>query len=219
MFEAALFDMDGLLLDTERVYLRTFLQTATDLQFPFPDRLEDIFQNMVGLRAKDSDKIMQAEIGQHADLTRFNALWKQHTKDALITDMPIQMTVRETLSELKKASVPCAVATSTRTSIAIEHLERAGIGSFFDVVIGGEQVSKGKPNPEIYLKAAEALGVDPAKCAAFEDSNTGIHAAVASGAQSVQVPDMVQPTDAVRALGHVIADDLISGARKIGLLT
>jgi len=214
-----LFDMDGLLLDTERVYLRTFLQTATDLEFPYPEPLEDVFQKMVGLRAKDSDRIMRAEIGQHVDLTQFNALWKQHTVAALASDIPVQPTVREMLSELKLEGVPCAVATSTRTSIAIDHLERAGIGSFFDLVIGGEQVSKGKPDPEIYLKAAEALGVDPAKCAAFEDSNTGIRAAVASGAKSVQVPDMVPPTKAVRALGHVIADDLISGARKIGLLT
>ncbi len=219
MFEAALFDMDGLLLDTERVYLRTFLQTATDLKFPHPDLLEGVFQNMVGLRAKDSDNIMQAEVGQHVDLTRFNTLWKQHTADALASDIPVQSTVRETLSELKLAGVPCAVATSTRTSIAIEHLDRACIGSFFDVVIGGEQVSKGKPDPEIYLRAAEALGMNPIKCAAFEDSNNGIRAAVASGAKSVQVPDMVPPTEAVRALGHVIADDLISGAQQIGLLT
>jgi len=218
MYAAALFDMDGLLLDTERVYLRTFLQAAEDLRFPFPDGLDAIFRSMVGLRAKDSAQIMNEKLGVHVDVAAFNEAWSSHTVVALENEMPLRETVRETLQRVAEAKIPCAVATSTRTSFAIDHLERAGIAGFFDVVIGGEQVSKGKPAPEIYLRAAEALGVDVTKCAAFEDSNTGIRAAVASGALAVQIPDMVAPTDEVRALGHSIAPDLISAARHIGLI-
>ena len=218
MYAAALFDMDGLLLDTERVYLRTFLQAAEDLKFPFPDQLDGIFRSMVGLRAKDSGQIMERMLGPHVDLDDFNTAWSRHTSAALRGEMPLRPMVMETLMRVSEVGIPCAVATSTRTSFAIDHLERAGIAKFFQTVIGGEQVNKGKPDPEIYLRAAEALGVDIEVCAAFEDSNTGIRAAVTSGARAVQIPDMVDPTDEVKALGHLIAPTLLDGAKRIDLI-
>ena len=79
-------------------------------------------------------------------------------------------------------------------------------------------MAKGKPNPEGYIAMAGKLGHLPAECAAFEDSNTGIRAAIASGAMAVQVPDLVEPTSEVRALGHIIANDLLSGAKQVGLI-
>ena len=85
-------------------------------------------------------------------------------------------------------------------------------------VLGGEQVEHGKPDPEIYCKAAALVGHDPHKCAAFEDSDAGTLAAVRSGALTVQVPDLRPPSPQTVALGHVVAKDLYAGALRIGLI-
>lgn len=210
--------MDGLLLDTEQVYFKMFLEAANDTSFPHPERLTAIFHRMVGMRAKDSREIMQREIGSFVDVARFDDKWRDRIVQALAEDIPLKAGVVELLEQLREQGLPCAVATSTRTSHALENLEKAGIRQFFSTVIGGEQVSKGKPSPEIYLRAAAAIEVDAINCAAFEDSNTGIKAAVASGAVAVQIPDMVAPTKEVISLGHVIATDLLGAAKEIGLL-
>jgi len=84
--------------------------------------------------------------------------------------------------------------------------------------LGGEQVENGKPDPEIYLKAAALAGYEPGDCAAFEDSDPGTLAAVRSGALTVQVPDLRPPSAQTLALGHVVADDLYAGALRIGLI-
>ena len=101
---------------------------------------------------------------------------------------------------------------------ARELLERTDIARFFRTVTGGDDVVEPKPAPEIYLKAAASLGVEARDCCAFEDSGPGTRAAVASGATVVQVPDLVAPTEEIRALGHLIAHDVLDGARQVGLI-
>jgi beta-phosphoglucomutase-like phosphatase (HAD superfamily) len=119
---------------------------------------------------------------------------------------------------LQEGDAPRIVATSTGTENAFHHLQIAGIYDLTSDVVGGDQVTHGKPDPEIYLKAAVKAGVCAEDCAAFEDSDPGTLAAVRSGATTVQVPDLKQPSDRTRSLGHVIAEDLLSGAKEIGLI-
>ena len=110
------------------------------------------------------------------------------------------------------------VATSTRTDVARGAAGAVGLAGVFEVLVGGDLVTRAKPDPEIYLLLADRMGVDIAACWAFEDSNPGARAAVASGARTVQVPDLTVPTADVVALGHVIADDIFSGAVQAGLI-
>ena len=111
------------------------------------------------------------------------------------------------------------VATSTQTEQACSQLERGGLLPHLKCVIGGDLVEKHKPNPEVYHKVAELLGVKAFDCVAFEDSETGTRAAVSSGAQTIQVPDLIPPSDDLVKLGHVIAFNLLEGALNIGLIT
>jgi beta-phosphoglucomutase-like phosphatase (HAD superfamily) len=103
------------------------------------------------------------------------------------------------------------VVTSTQRMRADRKLATSGIASFFDIVITGSDVSEPKPAPEGYLKAAAALGVDPARCVVFEDSAFGVRAALAAGMTPIQVPDLLEPDDATRALGHRVVESLAEG--------
>jgi beta-phosphoglucomutase-like phosphatase (HAD superfamily) len=110
------------------------------------------------------------------------------------------------------------VATSTQTEKAQGHLQKSGLLDFFHSVTGGDQVVNAKPAPDIYIKAAKTLGLSAVDCVAFEDSDPGTRAAVASGAVVVQVPDLLVPSDEVRALNHFIAPSILNGATRIGLI-
>jgi HAD superfamily hydrolase (TIGR01509 family) len=204
-------------LDTEQVCLETFLLTGDDLGLLDEAQLRDIFFQMVGLRASDSNKVLDRTIAPLMDRVKFAAAWDRAIDARLAQNVPVKAGATTMLAALHGAGIPVGVATSTQTARAAHHLEQAGLAQYLTTIVGGDQVKTGKPDPESYLKLAAALNVEPAHCAAFEDSDTGTLAAVRSGAHVVQVPDLKQPSDATRALGHHIAPNLISGARHLGL--
>jgi HAD superfamily hydrolase (TIGR01509 family) len=219
MYEAALFDMDGLLLDTERQYLEAFREASAEFGLSDPEHVDTIFSGLIGLRLADSIEKLSTALGPKIDIARFNEIWDQHIAVKRQGDMPVKSGVVPLLKQLQKQGTPAVVATSTGTEKARHHLELAGLGGFFQNVIGGDQITNGKPAPDIYLKAAKSIDANVVKCAAFEDSNTGIQAAFHSGARAVQVPDIADPTPEIRALGHHIAPDILSGARHIMLIS
>lgn len=210
--------MDGLLLDTERLCLKAFKTALAEVDYPEMDQADGIFAQMVGLRARDSDAAFRAATAGKLDVPAFNTVWDQHLSVEIAKGVPVKAGALELFAQLCDQGIPIAVATSTRTDKAEHHLEDAGLLKFVHSVTGGDRVENGKPAPDIYIAAAMSLGVEAKTCAAFEDSNVGIRAAVASGAVAVQVPDILQPDEATKALGHVIADDLLSGARQIDLI-
>ena len=83
-----------------------------------------------------------------------------------------------------------------------------GRWSYLDIIIGGDQVTKSKPEPDIYLKAASELSADPAKSLAFEDSPNGVKAALAAGMIVVQIPDLILPDDDLLKMGHIVLNNL-----------
>lgn len=219
MYEAALFDMDGLLLDTERQYQAAFRVVMSGFGFQNAEFVDRTFASLIGLRLADSLPILENALGPDVDLDDFNRSWDDRIAMKREEDMPVKTGVVALLEQLKSQGTPTVVATSTGTAKAKHHLTKAGIGHFFENVIGGDLVANGKPAPDIYLKAAASIDVEITRCAAFEDSNTGIQAAFHSGARAVQVPDIAAPTPEVRALGHHIAPDILAGARYIGLIS
>ena len=203
-YHAAIFDMDGLLLDTERVCMRVFQEACEVQQLPF---YKEIYLSIIGRNAAGIEAIFRKAYGNDLDRlhqewrTRYNAVVKHQA-------IPVKEGVVELLEWLKEQSLPIAVATSTAKDVAKIKLELAGLSKYIDNLTTGCEVSNGKPDPEIYLLAANRLNVEPTKCLAFEDSNNGVRAAVAANMSTYQIPDLVEPCDEVRQFGHSIVPSL-----------
>lgn len=205
-FQAAIFDMDGLLLDTERVCIEIFEQACQAVGVPF---LRDLYLSVIGRNAAGIEATLRAGYGPDLDYmqlhnewrTRYNAVVKHQA-------IPVKQGVIELLEWLKAEHIPTAVATSTQRDVASIKLRLSGLDHYFDSVATGCEVSQGKPHPEIYLLAASRLDVAPAQCLAFEDSNNGVRSAVAAKMIAYQIPDLVMPSDDVVALGHRIRPTL-----------
>lgn len=206
MFQAAIFDMDGLLLDTERVCMKIFQQACEVRNVPF---LQDVYLTIIGRNAAGIEQAICDGYGPDLDYPSLNAEWRKRY-DAVVMHqaIPVKEGVVELLEWLKRNNYPMAVATSTRKEVAETKLRLAGLSQYFDVLATGCEVKQGKPDPEIYLLAASRLGVAPENCLAFEDSNNGVRSAVAANMTTYQIPDLVEPCEEILALGHQVRSSL-----------
>ncbi|MGP8306086.1 HAD family hydrolase [Vibrio sp. YIC-376] len=212
-YQAAIFDMDGLLLDTERVCMRVFQEACEVQELPF---YKEVYLSIIGRNAAGIETIFRKAYGNDLDRlhqewrTRYNAVVKHQA-------IPVKDGVVELLEWMKEQNLPTAVATSTAKDVAKIKLELAGLSKYFDNLTTGCEVNNGKPDPEIYLLAANRLNVDPTKCLAFEDSNNGVKAAVAAQMSTYQIPDLVEPCEEVRQFGHSIVPSLHDVLRELKL--
>lgn len=205
-YQAAIFDMDGLLLDTERVCKGVFEEACASLSIPF---LEDVYLDIIGRNAQGIEKVIRAGYGKDLDYPTLHDAWKVRY-NAVVKHQPIPVKegVVDLLTWLKDHNIPTAVATSTQNEVAKIKLKLAGLDHFFDNLTTGCEVKNGKPDPEIYLLAASRLNIHPQQCLAFEDSNNGVLAAVGANMHTFQIPDLVQPSADILTLGHTVTDSL-----------
>lgn len=205
-FDAVIFDMDGLLLDTERLALEAFNSTCSI--FNLGD-LSKIFRKCIGTNSEVGKSILKDGLKGIADFENFSLTWgSEYRKLTEGRPIPLKKGVEELLNHIENIGKPMAVATSTNYESAKAELQHSGILHFFDHIIGGDQVERSKPDPEIYLKTASALLTDPSKCLAFEDSKNGVKAAVAAGMTVIQIPDLVFPDEELLELGHIVLKSL-----------
>jgi len=198
--------MDGLLLDTERIGWQTFQDLCRELELP---NVDHVFYACVGRNANASNEVLKDGLEGLTCPVEFREKWDAaYTALTHERPLPHKDGVTEILDALKAMDIPVAVATSTKTPRAKSKLLHSGLLDYFPVVIGGDQVEHSKPAPDIYLRAATAINADPAKCLAFEDSTNGVRAAVAAGMTVVQIPDLVEPPEELRQLGHIILESL-----------
>lgn len=212
---AFLFDMDGLLIDSERVYSAV----ARDILVAQGHGAADVdafFLTMVGVSGAESIVRLTAFLGSTSAARTFNAAWHAGVNARLAQDIPLRPTVRDSLSRLASQGARMAVVTSTNGASARAYLERLDLLAMFETVLGGDEVSARKPEPAPYLEAAAVLGLDPAVCAAFEDSDHGITAATRAGCRSVQIPDLRPPGTPLPDLGQGVAPDLWSAIDLVG---
>ncbi len=204
---AVIFDMDGLLLDSERIALFIINEVALELGLPWR---AEVGLAMVGLNSRDSDAIVRQHLGQDYPLDTLRDAFGLRYEQAIDEGrIPAKAGAAELLDLLDHLNLPRMVATSTRRSRAEPKLAAVGLLSRFHGMVCGDEVSRGKPDPEIFLTAAKRLGVAPQNCLVLEDSNAGIRGALAAGMCAVMVPDLLQPAADVLAARVRLAASLL----------
>lgn len=196
--QGVVFDVDGVLFDTERLMHRVWQEVGAELGCPQVgvDYLEFVGQNRADIFAK-----MLRFYGPDFPKEQFMSLCSQRLQDRLERDgVPIKPGVAELFAFLRGRGIPIAIATSTAAVRTKRRMEMTGLNRFLSGMVTGDQVTRGKPDPEIYLLACQALGTDPARTLAVEDSRNGILSAHAAGMPTVMVPDMIPPAPELEQL-------------------
>ena len=205
-FEAAIFDMDGLLLDSERLCMECFLESCRSMSFEADPA---IYIDCIGSNIDRTKEILIEGYGDSFPYDEIQSLWKRlYLKEVNKKPIPLKLGAKELLGKISDFGIPIGIATSTPYDLALIKLKNSGIFKYFKFVVAGDQVSKSKPDPEIYLTAANKHKVGVEQCIAFEDSENGVRAAYSAGVTVIQVPDIVKPTDKLKSLGHKIVDSL-----------
>lgn len=196
--KAVIFDMDGVIFDSERATYLCWKKVAEDHGL---ERMDEVYRRCIGVTLEVTRQICLDAYGEDFPYEQFakeaSELYHERYDGGRL---PIKEGVREILSYLKGNGIPIAIASSTRQKRVTTQLDEAGLLSYFDAVVGGESVSRSKPAPDIFLFAAERLGIAPEDCVVIEDSFNGIRAAHAAGMQPVIVPDMLQPDEEITGM-------------------
>ena len=202
---AVIFDMDGLLFDSEKLYQEAVLLAATEGGYAVAGH---VFGRTVGLPWAQSRSLLLAHFGEHFPVDEFEAAWIRHFWVIAETRLTVKPGVLELLDTLDEFNVPRAIATSSSHQTVERHLTAHDLKGRFHAIVGHGDYATGKPAPDPFLKAAERLEIVPGHCLALEDSHNGVRSAAAAGMMTIMVPDLLEPTDEMRDLCLHIALDL-----------
>ena len=198
MIEGVIFDMDGLMFDTEPLWTDAWYVVLPKFGFPeVPPALPDA---MRGSSGEVSYRIMRSFLGEDADAPAIWARMKEEVHEMLTRGVVKKPGLDELLAFLAEHDLPMAVASSSPHDIIEMDLANGKVRDYFTYIVSGEDVDRPKPDPQVFLVSAERMGTDPARTLVLEDSLNGVRAGAAGGFVTVMVPDMIAPTDEIRAL-------------------
>lgn len=203
---AVIFDMDGVMFDTERLARRAWEEAMADWGYVIPEQL---YLSVMGKAAPRVKADFQEAFGHDLPIEEITARKQCYLEDALAREgVPVKPGLLELLDHLEQWRIPKAVASSTTREGVLRNLAKAGVGKRFEGVIGGDEVKRSKPEPDLFLAAAGLLGVPAGECMVLEDSEAGIQAAYAAGMVPFMVPDLKPPSEDIRLLVQGIFSSL-----------
>ena len=203
--QAVIFDMDGLLFDTEALYQQAFLEAARLGGYDVP---ADVIRQTIGVPWVRGRGLMLRELGEQFPIDDYYNRMTDTFVALSATDLKLKPGVLELLDLLDELKLPRCIATSSSHETVRDHLSAHNLTHRFHAVIGHGDYAKSKPAPDPYLVAAERLAVPASFCLALEDSHSGVRSASAAGTMTIMVPDLVPPTAEIRALCLCVAESL-----------
>lgn len=204
---AVVFDMDGVIFDSERLVLECWEKVGEKYHL---EGMREAFLPCIGTNDVRTREIVLERYGAdfpYDEFRRESSLLYHSIVDQ--GGLPVKTGVRELLLYLAENDIPIAVASSTRLEVVTQELKQAGLYESFRVVMGGDQLKRSKPDPDIYLMTCKKLDIEPACAYAIEDSYNGIRSAFAAGMKPIMVPDMLPPTDEMRDKSEVVLENLL----------
>lgn len=203
---AVIFDMDGVIFDSERLVIECWKVVADKYGI---DNIEEACFECLGINAALTKELMKKRYGEtfpyDAYKKEMSAIFHSRAAGG---KLPQKKGIKELLTFLKENHIPTAVASSTRREVVMRELEEGGLLPYFDRVICGDMVERSKPEPDIFLKACESLSIDAPNAYAIEDSYNGIRAAFRAGMKPIMVPDLAEPTEEMEKLACCILPSL-----------
>ena len=197
MIKGVIFDMDGLMFDTERIWATLWEPALAGRGLSYKEGLDEAARGTAGdsMRA-----VLRRFFGPDCDTDAIMEALHQQAETAFQAPPPKKPGLDELIAYLEAQHIPMVVASSSRMASIRHHLDGWGLTHYFKAVISGEQFTSSKPDPEIFLTAAKALGTVPAETLVLEDSYNGVRAGARGGFVTVMVPDLAQPDDEMRRL-------------------
>lgn len=209
--KALIFDKDGTLHDTERVFHDAWRLAAKDMRVP---DIETTIRDCTGRNIQDIQQYWEAKYPD-IPFAAYYALRTRYFDQLTEQGIPVKEGAVQLLKTLRERGYLLALATSTGRKTAMEHLRRTGMEGLFDAMVFGDMVQRGKPAPDIYLTAAGALGLSPEECVGVEDSPNGVLSVHNAGMRAIMVPDLTAPTPAIVAMLWARCDCLLDILRVL----
>lgn len=208
MIKAVVFDMDGVIFDSEKLYRKHWMITGAEYGIP-EDTMKELCNLIAGSTKERNEKLMKSRFGEDFDYTTFRGkTMTRMDQDILENGVELKPGVVELFRYLQENGYKIGLATSTQRERAERNLTNAGIIHYFDDIVYGGVVANGKPAPDIYLKACENLKIAPNEAIGIEDSINGVKSSAAAGLYTIMVVDLIEPTDEIRPLANKIYDSL-----------
>ena len=189
MIEAVVFDLDGIIIDSEHVWDEVRQRLAEERGGAWHDQAS---RDMMGMSSPEWSRYMRDVIGLSESPEEINAEVVRRMNAAYEEGAPLIPGAVEAVERLA-ARWPLGLASSSNRELIDLVLETSGLGRFFKATVSSEEVPRGKPAPDVFLEAARRLGVEPARCAAVEDSENGIGSAKAAGMRVLAIPNPQYP--------------------------